>query len=57
MHVDEHIGVDAVAIPQTFTDGQMRDMFLAAIELQKDIITQAKSTIKHYEFALSEMAK
>lgn len=38
------------------TTVEMRELFLKAIELQRSIISQAESTIAHYEWALSEMA-
>ncbi len=58
--VDEQIALEAVAEsegPQfTPSNDQMRGMFLDAITIQQDIITHAQSMIKHYEWALSEMA-
>jgi len=58
LSVDEQIAVEAMAVkpPEEYTAQEMREMFHHAIDIQKEVITQANSMIKHYEWALSEMA-
>lgn len=53
---DEHISITGVTADLN-TPQDYRDMFLGAIQIQRDNITQAENMIKHYEYALSEMAK
>lgn len=56
--VDEQIAVEAMAVkpPEEYTAQEMREMFHHAIDIQRDVILQAQNMIKHYEWALSEMA-
>jgi hypothetical protein len=50
MNVDEQIGVEAVAA-ELHSPEEFREMFLGAIQIQRDNIKQAENMIKHYEYA------